>query len=482
VGPFLNKQRLQYCILALDLLWAILAMVAAYLLRYGFAEYDPQHGFLTYATALLATMLLWIVIFAAAKMDGFRHGWHLPAVSSQLFLAVCLLMVVLFAAGYLLRIFLSRLTFTYFGVLLFLGFLGIRYFVHFILSSRLLRRAARRIVIVGTGPVAREMAAKIERHPEMLCKVVGFLSSADSSFDILPSALPNKASKVRALEVVDLLRKQQVDEVIITVSQPGSPELMNLAARCRQDGIMVSVVPHPYELYLSKPQLVDIGGLPVLQLREGLANFANSGLKRTFDFVFSLFFFGFSVPVVIAGVIMLLGRRGGPFSRELRCGQNAMPFSMWRLNSDRECKDLPRRELILQQLSITELPQLWNVLRGEMSLVGPRPESLDRVKHYSDWQLQRLKVKPGITGLAQVHGLREQNSSEEKARFDLQYMMRSSFFLDISLLLQTVWTLVGRTAQLYKLTYSGTAREVPGNADLLEGSISNAHSTQSSAD
>src|SRR5205807_8812152 len=99
---------------------------------------------------------------------------------------------------------------------------------------------------------------------------------------------------------------------------------------------------------------------------------------------------------------------------------------------------------LLQRLSITELPQLLNVLKGEMSLVGPRPESRDRVDHYTEWERQRLTVKPGITGLAQVHGLREQHSSEEKCRFDLQYLLKPSPLMDLSLLLQTSWTLITR--------------------------------------
>jgi lipopolysaccharide/colanic/teichoic acid biosynthesis glycosyltransferase len=79
-----------------------------------------------------------------------------------------------------------------------------------------------------------------------------------------------------------------------------------------------------------------------------------------------------------------------------------------------------------------------------MALVGPRPESSERVRRYSDWQRQRLTVRPGLTGLAQVHGLREQHSSEEKSRYDMQYIHQWSLFMDVSLLLQTVWTLVVR--------------------------------------
>jgi len=142
---------------------------------------------------------------------------------------------------------------------------------------------------------------------------------------------------------------------------------------------------------------------------------------------------------------------------------------------------LSRFEELLLKFSLTELPQIWNVLRGEMSLVGPRPESPERVKHYSDWQRQRLSVKPGLTGLAQVHGLREQHSSEEKARFDLQYIFHWSLFLDFSLVLQTAWTLFVR---LLKSPYFKSA-PITAEAKHIEraaGEVLHVDRSQSSAD
>jgi len=477
----MKKQRLRYWILCADLVWALVAMVLAYVLRFGFVWYGPANGsFLSFVPLLLVALGLWALIFAWMHLDGFHGGWYPPAVFSQLLLAVGLLMAGVFAGGYLARLYESRLTFTYFGIMLFVGFLGIRYLVHGVLGSKYLTGALRRVLIVGNGPVAREMAVKIERHPEVLCQVVGFLYSADSSFDSRTGANLDQAKTVRTMEVIDLLRERRIDEVIIALSKPGSAEVMNLAARCRQAGITVNVVPHPYELYLSRPQLLDIGGLPVLQLREVDANFANAAWKRGLDSVLGSLLLIFSLPIVAVGAISLLHKRGGPFRRELRCGQAGVPFRMWRLNSDRDCKELGHWELTLQQLSITELPQLWNVLRGEMSLVGPRPETPERVKHYSDWQRQRLKVRPGVTGLAQVHGLREQHSSEEKARVDLQYMLHPSLFLDISLLMQTLWTVLVRMFRLSR-SNSETPSRKPTDR-FLEGSLTSAHSTQPSAD
>jgi len=117
---------------------------------------------------------------------------------------------------------------------------------------------------------------------------------------------------------------------------------------------------------------------------------------------------------------------------------------MLRLDVDRPTRSSAWFERVLEASSLTELPQLWNVLCGQMSLVGPRPEPLDRVQNYSEWQHRRLRVSPGMTGLAQVHGLRDRSSSEEKTKLDLQYLMHRSLLIDLSLLLQTAWTLTMR--------------------------------------
>jgi len=156
---------------------------------------------------------------------------------------------------------------------------------------------------------------------------------------------------------------------------------------------------------------------------------------------------------------------------------------MYRLNSDRHAVGLPFHEFVMQQSSFTELPQLLNVFRGEMSLVGPRPEGPEKVRHYSDWHRQRLSIRPGMTGLAQVHGLRDQNSSEDKTRYDLQYILHRSLFLDISLLLQTTWTLALRSFRHKPDEVEPPLeRSEVSLPPALEESLSSAHSSQSGTD
>jgi lipopolysaccharide/colanic/teichoic acid biosynthesis glycosyltransferase len=181
-----------------------------------------------------------------------------------------------------------------------------------------------------------------------------------------------------------------------------------------------------------------------LRINDGEATTLQMVLKRTVDLVLGSALLALGSPILLATMATLWIHKGKAFASEMRCGCNGRPFRMYRFNVDRAAANLSGTEKTLALLSVTELPQLLNVLKGDMSLVGPRPEPYDRVKRYSDWQRQRLSCKPGVTGLAQVHGLREENSSEAKAYYDLRYIQDWSLLADLSLVLQTIWTISRR--------------------------------------
>jgi len=435
--------------------------------------------------ALLLALALWIVLSSWLRLDGFRGGWRSPAVLSQLLPAVAGLTAALFASGFALPIHSSRLVLSYFGILLFLGFALIRFILRWRIVSRYRLGSVRRIIIVGDGPLAEEMAATIDRHPELLYQIVGFLSPAGSGLVSTPFESEAAAGvdrvSLQTLGIVDLLQSRRVDEIILTVPEPGHSEILDLAATCRTAGIAVSLVPQPYQLYLSKPKLVDLDGLPLLQWEGRVPPGTHPHWKRVLDLALSACL----VPVALAGILpaalLLKLCKGKGFRRELRCGQHGKTFWMYRLNSDRDAEELPAHEFLMQRSSLTELPQLLNVLRGDMSLVGPRPEGPERTRHYSDWNQQRLSVKPGMTGLAQVHGLRHESSSEDKTKYDLQYILHRSSFQDISILLQTLWTITVRL--LPSRRWQAVAPQAAKRADtLFKEALSGAHSPQSSSD
>src|SRR5437588_1491999 len=489
----MKTRMLHFWISVADLVWIPLAMLLAWLLRYGL-EWDFFSTGKLHAIApfVVLTWIVWNFFSSSMKFDGARDGWWFPAVGSRLFLAVCGVMAALLAAGYLGRWYISRLALIYFGLSLILGCLTIRYVARSVIRRRYYRGEVRQVVIIGDGRVAREVANKIERHPEMLCKVAGFLFSEDSPREEgYSSAIPGTGETVSTLGVIDLLIARQVSLLILAITGPFKAEVLNLVGRCRELGIDVSVVPQPYELYLSRPTLIDLDGVPLLHLHEP-SDATTFTWKRTLDVLIGLSLAIVTSPIVLAATFVLRIRKGRAFRWEMRGGRFGKVFPMLRLNIDRHAAGAPRFERVLEDLSISELPQLWNVLRGEMSLVGPRPESPDRVNRYSDWQMQRLSVIPGMTGLAQVHGLREHNSSEEKTRFDLQYLLSVSPISDLSFLLQTIWTL---TMRLIRLPSSGSlSKAVAPNPDVAEkvSSVSedhfmkeawqSAHRSQSSAD
>jgi lipopolysaccharide/colanic/teichoic acid biosynthesis glycosyltransferase len=485
----MKPRHLHHWILLADLCWAIVALLCATVLRYGITwDSTDRISAFRLLPFLMATWILWTILSTWMKLDCFSGGWRLAAVMSQVLLAVCSLMGLLLGAGYLARQFVSRLALSYLGVLLYLGFVGIRYAARQTLRARYLAGDVRKVAIVGTGRVARELATKIERHPEMLCKVVGFLFPEDDGIQV--NLLPaSDSTTVPTLGVVNLLRAQQIDELILALAKPAWPEILNLTGQCREHGINVSFVPDPYELYLSKLDLYDLDGLPLLQLQDPTNSYAFwRSWKRGTDIILSSLLLVITAPVLVPALIGLRWIKGRALREELRCGQHGKPFPMLRLNVDRPARDASRFARALEKLSLTELPQLWNVMRGEMALVGPRPESQQRVRCYSEWQRQRLIVKPGITGLAQVHGLREDNSSEEKARFDLQYLLNPSPLTDVSLLLQTMWTLCIRLVRHSRLAPSGAAgvtTEPPFGefpSTFIQETFQGVHRSQSSAD
>jgi len=343
--------------------------------------------------------------------------------------------------------------------------------------------SVRRLVIVGDGPLAQEMARTIDRHPEWLCQILGFLCPAGNALNQSFSESDGKRVSLQTVGIADLLESHRVDEIILTVPEPGHPEILDLASMCRSAGIAVSLVPQPYSLYLSRPELVDLDGLPLLLWEGATGATSNPPWKRSLDLILTIGLLPLAAVLLAPAALVLKLRKGTGFRRELRCGQHGKLFWMYRLNSDHDATELPADEFLMQRSSLTELPQLINVLRGEMSLVGPRPEGPDRTRHYSDWHRQRLGAMPGMTGLAQVHGLRDRNSSEDKTRYDLQYILHRSLFQDISLLLQTLWTIAARLFQPQRRPPRVAQPTLASRADVtFEEVLSGAHRSQSSSD
>ncbi|MGB7849193.1 MAG: sugar transferase [Candidatus Acidiferrum sp.] len=440
------KKSFRYLILAADLIWLLVAFMLANFLQSGVVDLIPtlklQPGI--HAFVMSISLILWTILFLKHRLDGFSRGWHFPAQVASILVASLYLSIALMAFTFSPRIYFPRLTIVYLSVLVPVGALSLRGIAWLLIKFRLWSGSVRRVVIIGQGRLASELSHKISAHPELMIEVVGTLSPSGTRASAGGKLPPGSEGKMRTLDVLNLLQQKQVREIVVAENLPQNAELDKFLAACQLAGMRVHFVPHWFELYISTARLTEIDDVPLVSLESRNLPFGTREMKRLVDIVCGGILLALSLPATIAIWITLRRMKGTPLKKEVRSGLNAKEFFLYRFNIDRWSQDLVGFEKFLAELSLTELPQLWNVIRGDMSLVGPRPESPDRVKYYTIWQRQRLSVKPGLTGLAQVSGLREHHSSEEKAHFDLQYIYHYSVFLDLSIILETVWTLCYR--------------------------------------
>jgi len=456
--------KLHYSILTLDLLWLTAVSLLTHLFRVPLVgTHGNAAGFLYLNAASVGVAIVtWTVLYSAKSLDGVTQGWHFPSVFSQVLVASMYLIGCLLIFGFFMKFDYSPFALLLLGLLLPVGLVTIRFTAWKILKSRARMSRTRRVVILGNGRAARELADKIQKHPEMAIQVIGFLYPHQAGFvaDSIPS--PAAPSSSHSLGALALLQEKKVQELILTETVPKGLETEKFIASCHSAGMRVHFVPKWYEPYLSRVRLTEIDDVPLISIEPRRLPLGVPAIKRALDIIIAGILFFMTTPILCFIYVILRPKRLA-IVKERRCGQDGVLFWMYRFNVDRWSSDLVGSEKFLAQLSLTELPQLWNVLRGDMAVVGPRPESPERVKHYSAWQKQRLTVKQGLTGLAQVYGLREHHSSEEKARFDLQYIYHCSLFYDLSIILQTAWTLI------YRLFERNQEREAGGSEARREG-------------
>ena len=294
----------------------------------------------------------------------------------------------------------------------------------------------RKVLLLGEDAVIDEVRNRLRGNP--LYELLGQIRPAQTA-----AAAPGTKTfrPVNSLELLDFITRQRVDEIITSLPENAPLEWHTVLERARKCGVRVHIVPHLYELYVTRTRLLEVSGMPMIVTEEPQLRLTSRWYKHAFDLIFL-------IPLLPLMALLLLPawlrrrRQGRPFLvSEWRCGIHGKLFRMWRLAPADD------HETWWERARLRELPQLWNVARGQMSLIGPRPEAPEKIKHYSNWTARRLLVKPGIAGLAQVHGLRDHDESLDKARYDLQYVLRWSPLLDLILLVQTVLYVVRQMLQ-----------------------------------
>jgi exopolysaccharide biosynthesis polyprenyl glycosylphosphotransferase len=325
------------------------------------------------------------------------------------------------------------------------------------------------IMVVGTGEPAMRIARQIEDVEAYGVRLTGFL--ADSAEERREAIALRNTYPVRALsELPSLLKQHVIDEVIFAVDNRSLPEMEEILLLCEEEGVRTRIAVDFFPHVNSQVYLDRLGSSPLLTFSATPHDEIRLLIKRATDIVVASAALVLVCPFMLLIALLIRWTSPGPaIFRQTRCGLNGRRFVFYKFRS--MCQDaeamrasldhLNQKETVfkipndprltpvgrwLRKFSIDEWPQLWNVLRGDMSLVGPRPPLPEEVEQYKRWQRRRLRMRPGLTCLWAVKG-RDRVDFETRMRMDMEYIDNWSLALDWKIMLKTIpQVIIGRGA------------------------------------
>lgn len=461
------RRYLSIAVAVADVALINLAFAIAYWLRYGlqwFASVDEVY-FVPYTVFIPISLGLTVLLLGIYQLGGVYTqprgtSWFdevyrlLTGTATGIILAV-------FVIAFLFRPqFYSRLIFFYAGVLI----------TVFLSASRLVMRMVRnrlrqqglgvdRLLIVGAGEVGRTVMRHIVAQPSLGYHVVGFV-------DDDPEKGGTDIGRFEALgstsNIPHLVRDLVIDEVIITLPWMYHRKIVSIIAQCEREQVRVRIVPDMFQMTLSHLDVEDLGGIPMIGVREISISSGEMIFKRTVDVAVSLVCLILLLPIfLLLALIIRLDSPGPIFFTQIRVGKGERLFACYKFRSMYQGADEEKEKLLahneadgpifkirndprvttvgrlMRRLSLDEMPQFFNVLMGHMSMVGPRPAPPSEVQRYQSWHKRRLEVAPGMTGLWQVSG-RSELTFDEMVLLDLYYIENWSPFLDLQIMLRTL--------------------------------------------
>jgi Undecaprenyl-phosphate glucose phosphotransferase len=442
-----------------DLAVLAAAWLGAYALRFSVQLVPASKGvppLTNYLILLPLIFVVWGFVFRGAGLYAPMRGAR-PSHERRLVIRASSLAMLIFTAvsflGFEKVYSLSRLTLVYFWLLGTVAVIAERALLREILrEGRRRGYNLRHVLIVGDGDLARSVNARLLAHPEFGLKVRGFLTDDASRVGAFVGSTPVLATWNETPEIVS---KGGIDQVIFALPFEAMPRLESLVHPLEDFAVDVKVVPDIERFVSIKSGIDELDGLPIIGLRAMPLAGWNRVLKRVIDLAVAAAALAFLAPVMaLIALSVKLSSRGPVFFAQERMGIDGSVFRVWKFRTmrvDAEAdtgpvwarRDDPRSTAVggsLRRLSLDELPQLWNVLRGEMSLVGPRPERpvfIQEFRRHVPKYMLRHMVQAGMTGWAQVHGWRGDTSIERRIQYDLEYIQNWSLALDLRIILLT---------------------------------------------
>ena len=449
-----HSRLLEHLALATDLVLIALCWIASYVIRFDVFGQGDTPAFSDYTLQLLPILVVWFIAYKALdlyrpnRLGSHLSEWFDIAKASTLGVLVLVAGMTFLFHGYEY----SRAVIVMFWVAsivtVSLWRAGFREILRFARKRGYNQRYA---VVVGGGEPAAEVLRVLRRRPDTGIQVLGLLSDKREG----------EGGPVRGLggieEIGTVLAERQVDLVIIALPHSDYSRLSGVLNEIGDEPVAIHFVPDLFSLASLRGGVEEFESIPFIHLRESPLYGWNRVLKRSIDLVFGTVALLVTLPLmaVITGTVLVTSGRPVLFRQE-RMGLDGRRFHMLKFRTmrpDAEAEtgpqwavpDDPRRTRVgalLRSWSLDELPQLFNVLRGEMSLVGPRPERpsfVDEFRRRVPGYMLRHKMKAGITGWAQINGWRGNTSIEKRIEYDLEYIARWSLAFDLSILLQTLW-------------------------------------------
>jgi len=334
-------------------------------------------------------------------------------------------------------------------------------------QRKLLQRGIglRRTLIVGWGPKARELFDKISRFPALGYRVLGFVETQPENGESAEHRGVPILGQLSALS--QLIGAERVEEVLIALEEEDNSSLMQIIAQTDGAPVQLKIVPDLYSIITGQARTNQIYGFPLIEILPQYMAVWERRLKRAIDVGVSSIILTLSLPLlVVVAIAIYLDTPGPVFYRQVRVGKNGKNFTMVKLRSmikgaekltgpvwaGKDDDRITRIGRIIRRLRIDEIPQFINVLRGEMSLVGPRPERpffVEKLKQEIPLYTRRLKVQPGITGWAQIKGDYDQTVEDvkQKLQYDLFYLENMSLRMDFKILMHTAYVMLAGRGQ-----------------------------------
>mgnify|MGYP001166104579 CR=1 FL=1 len=416
----------------------------------------------------LAAVLTVLVFHFVAEITGLYRNWRGISLERELWCAVSTWLFTLpgfLTLGFVLGDWwnLSRDTVALWALLTAAVLVVSRGLVRGVLSVlRAKGYNTRYYAVVGINELAFRLIEALENSPDLGLKLLGFYDDRpEERTGAVPPEIGHKLGNIQ--ELVEHARQHRVDMIYITFPMRAEERIRGILSQLADTTASVYIVPDFFVFQLLHSRWTNIGGLPVVSVYENPFYGIDGFVKRAMDVVLASILLVLFAPLMLVIAILIKATSPGPvFFRQRRYGLDGREIRVWKFRTmtvtedgdqvQQAKKNDPRVTKIgafLRRTSLDELPQLFNVLKGEMSLVGPRPHATAHNEEYRriiQGYMLRHKVKPGMTGLAQVHGCRGETETVEKMQkrvdWDLQYIREWSLWMDIKILLQTIFVVL----------------------------------------